>query len=132
MKRKKKSTRKLAVIAADKYFSLYIRAKSYIEHGALCVFCNKSPIGHCFHFFSRVAYSTRWDELNCVASCRGCNMRMEYEAYPFYKWFIDEHGQFALDQLNRKHHTITKFSTADIQDIADKYKKLYEELEPKP
>jgi hypothetical protein len=121
-----KSARKKAVDFADKWFSLYIREDSQLEYGG-CAFCGK-PIQHCFHFFSRVAYSTRWDENNAIGSCAGCNFKMEHHPYEFYKWFIDHFGQFALDNLNRKWHTINKLSTQDILDTGERFKKAYETL----
>lgn len=130
----KKQSRKAVVKEADKWFSLYIRAhtaREYNKHNrgyGLCPFCEKEEIQHCFHFFTRTNYSTRWAEENAIGSCAGCNFRMEFAPYPFYKWFADHFGQFALDELNRKHHAIAKFSTEDIKDIAVKYKKLYEEI----
>ena len=123
----KKPSRKAAVLKADKYFSLYIREIAKKEYGN-CPFCRKEAIVHCFHFFSRSNYATRWDENNATGSCAGCKYRMEFAPYPFNKWYADQHGQIALDELNKKHHTIAKFSTQDLLDIADKYQKLYEEL----
>lgn len=121
-----KKSRKAAVREADKWFSMYIRALTSQEVGH-CAFCNK-PVEHCFHFFSRANYATRWEELNAIGSCAGCNYRMEFAPYPFYKWFADHYGQFALDELNRKHHTIGKFSTQEILDIAEKFKTMYNGL----
>ena len=123
----KKPTRKAVVKAADDWFSKYIRLRDIKEY-VLCPFCKKNYIDNCFHFFSRKMYATRWDELNSIGSCRGCNMLMEFSPYQFYKWFADHYGQFALDQLHEKHKSKVKMSTAEIVAIADKYKKMYEEL----
>jgi hypothetical protein len=127
VKRKPKSPRKKAVDEADKWLSLYIREKTRQEYGN-CPFCKVRPIEHNFHFFSRVSYSTRWDELNCIGSCSRCNMQMEFHPYPFYKWFADHYGQFALDELNRKHNQIAKLCTYEIEAIAEKYKTMYNGL----
>ena len=124
--RKNKTSRQKAVKEADKWFSLYIRLDTQLEYQG-CPFCGKS-IEHCFHFFSRVNYATRWEEGNAIGSCAGCNFKMEFAPYPFYKWYADTLGQFALDEMNKKHHTIGKFATEEIAEIAAKYKKLYEDL----
>ena len=120
-------TRKKAVKEADKWYSFYIRERDKREYG-VCPLCKKEPIQCCFHFFSRAAYVTRWDENNACGSCLSDNLRMEFSPYQYYKWYADNHGQFALDQLHEKHKSKVKMSTAEIVAIADKYKKMYEEL----
>lgn len=119
----RKQSRKAVVREADKWFSLYVRELTKREYGG-CPFCN-GPIEHCFHFFSRVNYATRWMVTNAIGSCAGCNLKMEYAPYEFYKWYADRFGQDLLDEVNREHHKIAKFSTADLKEIADKYKKMY-------
>ena len=121
-----KRSRKAAVRNADKWFSLYVRELTRCAYG-VCPFCG-GPIEHCFHFFSRVSYSTRWDIENSIGSCSGCNMKMEYQPYEFYKWYAEKHGQEQLDRLNKKWHTISKLTTQDIEDIAQTYKEKYEGL----
>lgn len=121
-------TRKQAVKEADKWASLYIRERDRRENNGKCFFCKTRPIENCFHFFSRKVYATRWEEINMAGSCRSCNFTMEFSPYQFYKWFADNYGQFALDQLHEKHKSRVKMSTAEIVAIAEKYKKMYEEL----
>ncbi len=119
-------TRKAAVRHADKWYSLYIRKITQMEYGK-CPFCGK-PIEHCFHWFSRVAYSLRWDVRNGIGSCAGCNIKMEYQPYEFYQWLTKKTSQEFVDTLNREWHKIAKFTTAEIKEIGDKYKRMYEEL----
>ena len=122
----KKSPRKLAVANADKWFSLFIRQYTKNKYGA-CPFCGKE-IEHCFHFFSRVAYSTRWLATNAIGSCSACNMRMEYAPYDFYRWYVKEFSQEMLDEVNKLHHTIVKFSTYEIEEKSEEFRKLYLEV----
>ena len=122
----RKLTRSGAVRYADKWFSLYIRELTRQKYH-VCPFCG-GPIEHCFHFFSRVNYATRWLINNAIGSCAGCNMLMEYSPYKFYKWYASHWGQDLLDEVDRLHHTIAKFTTAEIIEIGDKFKKMHEDL----
>lgn len=125
----RKLTRRGARDLADKWFSLYVRLVTQLEYGK-CPFCG-GPIEHCFHWFSRVNYNTRWDIRNGIGSCASCNLKMEYEPYPFYEWLKAKVGQDAVDALFRDHHKIAKFSTQDLLDIAHKYETMYNELKEK-
>ena len=122
----RKLSRRGARDQADKWFSLYIREMTKQKYGC-CPFCG-GPIEHCFHFFSRVNYATRWLINNAIGSCAGCNFKMEHSPYQFYKWYATEFGQDLLDEVDKLHHTIAKFSMQDLKEIADKYKAMYEEL----
>lgn len=119
----KKRSRKALVKEADKWFSLYIREKTKQEYGK-CPFCS-GEVEQCFHFFSRANYITRWDKKNAIGSCAKCNLRMEFDPYPYFKWFIDEYGQFTLDELNRKHNKIAKYTNEEIEKIAKTFKDMY-------
>ena len=122
----KKLTRKGAVRIADKFFSLYIRELTKKKYGH-CPFCG-GPIEHCFHFFSRVAYSTRWSVNNAIGSCSGCNLKMEYSPFEFYEWYRKEFGSDLLETVHRMYHTISKYSTSEIEQIGKTFEKMYNEL----
>ena len=122
----RKISRKGAVREADKWFSLYIRELTRQKYGG-CPFCGK-PIEHCFHFFSRVNYATRWLVTNAIGSCAGCNLKMEYAPYEFYKWYANEFGQDLLDEVDKLHHTIAKLSTEELKEMAERFKGLYNNL----
>lgn len=68
-------TRTIKISPADKWFSLYIRARD----GWTCQRCyTYYPDGkrqglHCSHFHGRAKYATRYDEQNCEALCYGCH-----------------------------------------------------------
>lgn len=123
MTKLKKPSRKLLVRNLDRIFSLYIR-KVYTS----CVNCGTTESLTCGHLFSRIAYSTRWDELNCTTQCMSCNMRHEYDSYPLTSWFLDKYGREAYDQLHFKHRKTHKFSNADLQELIVVYTDKYNEI----
>jgi len=102
--------RRSAVRATDKAFSDYIRARD----GWRCVVCGRTreiTSIQCGHFFSRIGYSTRWDENNAVAQCAACNMRHEYDPWPLTMVYLDRKGQEVIDSLHVIHRRIRKYTT---------------------
>lgn len=106
----RKPSRKALVRKLDNVFSEFIRKRD--KH---CVVCGTRENLTCGHLFSRIAYSTRWDEMNAFGQCMGCNLRHEHDAYPFTKWFIGRFGQDRWDDLHRQYSAIRKFSNQDLQ-----------------
>lgn len=108
----KESKRKTLVKSLDKIFSVYIRLK----YGH-CVVCLKREGLQCGHLFSRVAYSTRWDEDNAFGQCAGCNLRHEHDPYPLTNYFLKRFGQDKYDELYRRHKKIKKHTDQDLQKL---------------
>lgn len=121
----RKITRKGLVKKADTAFSLYIRARD----GHQCVLCGSRDMIQCGHIFSRVAYSTRWDEDNAYAQCASCNMKHEHNAYPFLEWCRKKKGQKKMDELFRKWNSTVKYHDAELEAIAQEYKEKREHLD---
>ncbi len=115
-------TRKGLVKKVDTAFSLFIRARD-----KKCVTCPATTKLQCGHLFSRVSFSTRWDELNCHTQCEGCNMSHEYDPQPFTSWFIHKFGLEAYDELHAKSKKTAKelkcFKDRDLADLL----KIYQE-----
>lgn len=117
IKKPKKPARKSLVKELDRVFSLFIRARD-----KRCVTCGTSENLTCGHLFSRVAYSTRWNEDNCACQCAGCNLRHEHDPYVFHRWFIRKYNQEYWDLLHAKYNTPRKFTDAELQAMIQKYK----------
>jgi hypothetical protein len=113
----KKSDRKKLVKELDRVFSLYIRARD-----KKCCLCGTTESLQCGHLFSRVAYSTRWDEANCYAQCASCNLKHEHNAWPFYRWFIGIYGQKAFDDLHELYGKPRKYADSELLDEIQKFK----------
>ena len=114
----RKISRKGLVKKADKEFSLYIRKRDNYR----CVLCGSTKQVQCGHIFSRVAYSTRWDEDNAYAQCAACNIRHEQNSYPFLEWCRKKKGQEAMDELFHKWNQTSKLKDWEIEEIAQMYK----------
>jgi len=118
-----KHNRKRIVQNLDREVSKYVRARD----GA-CVVCGSVDQLTNGHLFSRIAYSTRWDLLNCHAQCWGCNYSHEYDFYPFQRWFISKFGQEGFDELYSRFKTPRKFSNPELAALLEEMKLLNSNL----
>lgn len=126
---KRPLTRTAAIKFTDKWFSLYIREKGHY----VCFTCGKTAsrddaIMSCGHLFSRVSFSTRWDEANAECQCTGCNMFHEHNPHRFTVAYITKYGVQKYELLNIKHTKPFKITTSEIILLGEHYKKLYEVL----
>lgn len=117
----KKRSRKAIVRELDRIFSLYIRARD----GHRCVVCGSPEIPQCGHLFSRVAYSTRWDEENAFCQCAKCNINHESDAWPFISWFIEKFGRQTFDEVRARYHKPRQFKDFELEDMTREYKGKY-------
>jgi hypothetical protein len=95
--RKDRTTRKGWIRKLDHIVTEIVRLKE-----SKCITCGAGGNLDCGHLFSRVAYSTRWDLVNCHAQCKACNFRHEHDAYKYTKWFIEHYGEEVYDELHRR------------------------------
>jgi len=116
-----KSPRKALVRKADTAFSLYVRNRD-----RRCVTCGSTENPTCGHLISRVCYSVRWFELNGFQQCLSCNLRHEYRPEIFTQWFIKTFSIETYDALVALSKEIRKFTNAELEEIAQKYKEKAE------
>ena len=111
------SERKRLVKKADDAFSEYIR----IRDNFTCFICGATKQGgaviQCGHLITRAKYATRWDSSNCVAVCRNCNMRHEYQPEHHTQRFIEMNGADAYEALIRESNKTYKLSNEDLKGI---------------
>lgn len=113
----KRTNRKGLIKELDRVFSLFIR-----ERDGECVTCHKKRDLTCSHLFSRVAHSTRWDEVNCHCQCRGCNMYHEHNPHIFTNWFIHKFGVDKYDWLLAKHKKTAKYPDFELLHMIESYR----------
>lgn len=111
-----KSTRKRLVADCDKLFSKYIRERDKRAFGA-CPFVCGGPIERAFHFVTRSKHSVRWNELNAVGSCSGCNYRYEFDPHFAILWYINRFGEPAYESLVASGNRQAKYSMDDLRAI---------------
>ena len=122
----KKPSRKSLIRKLDQVFSLYIRTRDNNR----CVQCGSFDNPTCGHLFSRVNYSTRWDEENAYCQCSGDNLRHEMEFEPFRRIVEARLGKEGYDALYQRHISIKKFKDYDLMEMIDLYKNKLQELAP--
>jgi transcription elongation factor Elf1 len=121
---RKRKSRKSIVKEADYVFSRYIRMRD-----GKCVTCGAVANLQCGHLFSRVSYSTRWDEMNAFAQCAACNYRHEYDSVPLTLYFINRFGKEKYESLYTKYKTNVKMTDEEILEVVKEYKEKLRELE---
>ena len=127
----KKLSRSRIVIKLDTVFSKYIRLSNSDKNGyCSCYTCGskgywKNDGMDAGHFMSRKHYSTRWDERNVKPQCKHCNMYRNGEQYKFAQVLGTELSE-ELYILSKK---TVKYSNAELNSMAEHYKKLVKELE---
>lgn len=99
-------------------FSEYIRARD-----PACVTCGSIEKPTCGHVFSRVAYSTRWDERNAGRQCWPCNFKHEYDPYPLTEWARAVLSEEGYKQLHRDYLAPRKFSDAELKELMERCSK---------
>ena len=101
----------------DDAHSKFIRARD-----KRCVTCGAHDSLQCGHLFTRAAYSTRWDiatDGNAHCQCSSCNLRHEYDSYPFNNWYITKFGKPSWDAMHARHKSVYKMSTAQMSELLD-------------
>ncbi len=101
-----------------------IVSKIVVKRDSWCVVCGTPNDPTCGHLFSRANYSTRWDLTNCHRQCLKCNLRHEYDPYPFNNWFILHFGKKAWDDLHAKHIQIKKWKDFELAELYEELKKM--------
>jgi len=114
----KKLNRKRIVKRLDEAVSKYVR-----ERDKFCVVCGSDYRLGNGHIFTRKNYSTRWDisdDGNCHTQCWSCNFyHGSVESWKYFNWYIGKFGQDKFDELYRRHKSIIKYTTYDLQQLLE-------------
>lgn len=127
-KLKKQFSRKAVIKRLDDIFSLYVRARDK----NICFVCGKRPpevVMQCGHLITRGSHSTRWDDANAHAQCRGCNFSHEHRPEHYTTAYINKWGLAAYENLVFKSKQPSKLKTADLELLIIHYKQKLEELQ---
>jgi hypothetical protein len=89
-------SQKTAKAAADRYFSLYIRAVGFCEN------CHRTPPEvqlQCAHWISRRYSNTRCDPENAFSLCAACHRWFTDHPTEFGRWAIEARGEDTYQRL---------------------------------
>jgi hypothetical protein len=100
---------KLKIFPSDSIWSKYIRTRD----NWTCQRCDKKyapPTSalHCSHFWSRGAWSVRFDEDNCQALCYGCHSYLGGNPQEHREFILNKLGQERFDALQKRRNTALK------------------------
>lgn len=116
----------------DNIHSLYVKHRDCQGGFGRCISCG-TPITpkSCDngHYMLREHMATRWDDHNCNAQCRECNVDKRGNPVGYRKGLIKKYGEGVVEELEQLSRTIVKFSENDIREkIKETNKKLKEVL----
>lgn len=111
----------------DRVFSLYIRQRDADKDGFVVCPCCGTRIewksSQNMHYVGRANMNTRYDEDNCWAGCMSCNV-FKNGNYPAYTNFLlNRFGEKWLKDLIRKGTKSRKFTSQELKDLIQYYKK---------
>ena len=127
IKRRGTTSRSKAVALADKWFSIYTRLKDTNQHGqGRCTTCGRKMgwrDGDCGHFQTRGNLNTRWVIMNAHLQCGRCNM-LDGEQFKHGIYIDARYGMGTTLMLQSEARKVSKFTTMEILDIAEKFELL--------
>lgn len=125
----KKKTVKSLKSKLDRIFSEYIRRRDADKNGYVqCCTCGLTfhwTDVDAGHLISRRHNTTRYHEKNCHSQCRPCN-RGGCRSTAYYQYVVKRYGTEVLDELSKLEHQTKKWTTWELEELIEKYKKLLE------
>tara|TARA_R110000751_G_scaffold40814_4_gene96342 strand:+ start:91 stop:507 length:417 start_codon:yes stop_codon:yes gene_type:complete len=103
----------------DDVFSKLIRERA----GWCCERCEKFyPEGyrqglHCSHLYSRRHRGTRWHPDNAFSHCYACHQYLGGNPVEYHLWARERMGDGLLELVRERHHTITKYTKKDLEEL---------------
>ena len=128
-------SRKEALDAADREFSLLMRAYWAVNGEVECITCGArmpwkgTGIAHWGHYMNREFMWTRWDVTNGGVQCEGCNCFGDGMQDVMRARLIGRHGEEEVERIEREHKKLLKITAVEIIDLADYFRQKRFEIE---
>lgn len=116
---------------AWEWFSKYIRQRGSVYGINWCFTCNANQsvkLLQAGHWLPGRHPSVLFDERNCHPQCYHCNIGLKGNPVVYYDKMLNVYGRKVCEELKRKDKELKQFKVYELVEIADKYKKKYEEL----
>lgn len=136
--RKKRSPHKIAKDKAWAAFSKYIRLRDALKtmgfaEKCKCVTCHKivdtfSSACHAGHWLGGRKGKNLFEENACHAQCAGCNLYGAGQQTKYEAFMVETYGHEEMDRIVLQANTPYKHSVAELEELAEIYKRKYEEL----
>ena len=122
----------MSLKTADKYFSLYIRARDADDKGVIrCISCGdpvhwkKADAGH---FIKRQHKSLRFSEKNVNGQCRSCNWLKQGNDINYAKGLYNKYGPGIIEELELAKRNTLHLGQFELKLIAEYYQGKFNEL----
>lgn len=119
-------------------FSKYVRTRDALRttgtrEEALCITCDRRyPIKdlQAGHFIPGRHNSILFDERGVHAQCYGCNVMKMGNTVKYFRKMQDLYGEGIIRELEQLDTQVKQFKVFELDEIHDKYKTLYDTLDP--
>ncbi len=119
----KKTERAKAKAAAWKAFSAYIR-----QRDQRCVTCNTGRADQAGHFIDGRHNAVLFSEEGVHGQCYHCNVGLKGNKLEYFLFMEKTYGRETIDRLMQESKQMIQYKPYHFIEIADKYKKMTEEL----
>jgi 5-methylcytosine-specific restriction endonuclease McrA len=100
----------------------YATSRKVRERDKVCVTCGSRVRLECSHFYSRRYLATRFDLTNCNAMCHECNMRHNFNPFPYARYMQSKYGEDGLANLNAKRMALIKVTDEELRELLAEYR----------
>lgn len=125
-KKREKSERQKVIEKLDSVFSDFIRLRDSDNKGrVVCPLCNAKmyrKYSQNMHFISRGVLKYRFDEKNCHAWCKRCNVFLNGNYIVYTRRMIENYGIELVDEMLVRKNEIYKIDTPDLEEMIKEYK----------
>ena len=107
------------------YCHRYIR----LRDGEVCISCGTRSADewHAGHYIAGTNSPTKFDDANINVQCARCNTHLRGNLIPYRASLIEKIGIAEVERLESSKGCV-KWSREFLQDVIDKYKRMYSEL----
>lgn len=80
------------------------------------------------HFIKRFHKLFRFDEMNCHAGCKRCNVMLDGNYMEYTLWMIDQYGLEKVQEMRQRQNETKKWKTYELEEMIEYYKEEVDKL----
>lgn len=131
-KKQTKPTLPKLIKKLDAVFSRFIRLrdsnKKWMVKCPLCTWIGSWKDAQNMHFIKRFHKLFRFDEINCHAWCKRCNVVLDGNYMEYTLWMIDTYGLEKVKEMQQRQNETKHWKTYEIEEMINYYSEQVKEL----
>ena len=116
----------------DAIFSRFIRLRDCDKKGFIvCPLCWAKifwKLAQCMHFITRGCKLYRYDEINCHAGCKRCNVVLHWNYIVYTLWMIEKYWLEKVEEMKLNSKKTHKLKTYELESMIDYYSAQVQDL----